>query len=112
MPTTDPIALAIHRHDAAEAAGELPHPHDQLAVDMLVAADSTTVSADDIPSITRSITTAIESAQDHPEEALVREVLGMLLIAVEGGEWGEVQERAEAVRNVAAWVCETAAFES
>jgi hypothetical protein len=81
-------------------------------MNLLVAADAATTFADDLPSIRRSINTAIESAEDHPDEALVREVLGLLLLAADGGSWGEVEKRADEVRGVAGWVCRTAAFES
>ncbi|MEM8738283.1 MAG: hypothetical protein AAGG38_07370 [Planctomycetota bacterium] len=112
MHGRDPTTLAIARHDAALDAGVHPHPADELAINLLVAADTAATFAEQLSLIDDAITTAIESAADHPDEPLVVEVLEALAEAVKGGAWGRVEQRAAQVKAVAGWVCKSAVLES
>jgi hypothetical protein len=108
MTTTspiDPITTAIARHTTALDAGVHPDPADELCVNLLVAADEATLFNSTLHDLRQAVLTAATDAVDHPEEQLVREALGQLLIAAEGHDRAEVERLAGGVRAVAGWVC-------
>lgn len=100
--TIERLAAASARHDLAEAHWVAPDPDDDLAVALLTAAAAGAERGlgwrfDD------ELQFAVDLAEGHPDEDVIRQALGGLIMAMEAGA-DAVAEAAERVRRVAAFV--------